>query len=358
MAGLRREQFAYSGGRPGMLTGMGYNEFDPAPSAFPPHLHTTNWCVEQSNRFLETREEGTPFGLWLSVQDPHPPMVIHEPYFSMYDGADLGEPVIPGWIGTDTEPLTHFEERVSWNPKPFTPAEVDRIRSVYLGMVTNLDHQIGRVIAQLQMLGQWDNTLVVYTSDHGEMLGDAGCFSKRSFLEHSAKVPLIVRPPKSWGLEPGRVCHDLVEWADLLPTLCEAVGADVPGGVTGRSLLPSLRGEERAPYLMHGQIDERHMLHDGRFKYLWSAADGRELCFDTRADPHDEHPLGGEPLDRLRRLFKEHLAAEDHPHLVDSEPVNERRERPSLAELRAMDRAGLGPTEHLGQALRDVMWIG
>ena len=356
-AGLRKQQLLETG-RPGLQNGLGYNEFDPALSAFPPHLNQSNWAAEQSNRFLETHEEGTPLALWLSVNDPHPPMAIHEPYFSLYAGAEIPEPVIPDWIGTDAEPLTNHIERHAWNKKPFSPAEVRRIREVYLGMVTNLDHQIGRVIAQLQMLKLWENTLVIYTSDHGEMLGDCGAFGKRSFLEASAKVPMIVRPPVSWGVEPGRVCSDLVEWADVLPTLCEAVGAEVPESVTGRSMLPSVRGEAREAHLLHGQLDERHMLHDGRFKYLWSAADGRELCFDSRNDPHDEHPLDGEPLERMRGLFKEQLAAEGHEHLTGGELVNEDRPRPSLAELRARDSAGLGATEHLGQAERGVMWIG
>lgn len=356
MSQLRQQQLVETG-RAGTQVGIGYNEMSPSLSPFPRHLHGTDWCVDRAIEFLVTRERAQPFALWVSLQDPHPPLVIHEPYYSMYRDANIPEPVLPSWLDTDAEPFDLFCHRHAFNKGPASAAEVRDMRRVYYGMVTNLDHQLGRLLAQLQMAGDLDNTLIVYTSDHGEALGDCGDFAKSTFYEYSAKVPLIVRPPKSWNTEPGRVSRDLVEWVDLMPTLCAVAGADVPEDVTGRSLLAALHGDALPAHEMHGQLHNSHMLHDGRYKYLYCVDDGREQCFDTENDPHDEHPVNGEPGTRLRQRLIDHLTEENHAHVKDGQLVNLRTPRPSVAELRARDYAGLGPTQYLADAQRSVMWI-
>jgi arylsulfatase A-like enzyme len=365
---LKRQQLIETG-RAGTQVGLGYNEAHPTLSATPRHLHSTDWCVDRANDFLATRERDQPFALWVSMLDPHPPLTIHEPYHSMYRDADIPDAAVPGWVGSEAEPLEHFCQRHAWNKGPMTAAQVREARAVYYGMVTNLDHQLGRLIGQLQAAGDWDNTLVIYSSDHGEALGDLGTFGKRSFFECSARVPLIVRPPASWGSTPGRVSRDLVEWCDLLPTLTEAAHASTPDDVTGRSWMSALRdGDEHGgaaeadrwlpDHVMHGQIGGAHMLHDGRFKYLYWVADGSEMCFDTRDDPHDRRPIEGEPLRRLRERLTQHLRDENHEHLTPGgELLNQTLPRPSVAALRAQDVAGLGATQYLGQITRSVLDI-
>ena len=357
-ASLRRQQMLESG-KPGLQAGLGYNASHTALSPFPPHLNQTNWAVEKACDFLETRERSQPFALWVSTNDPHPPYFIHEPYYSMYEHRDIPEPVVADWVGTDAEPINHFVQRHQLNKGPMTPAEVRAMRRVYYGMVTNLDHQVGRLIAQLEYLGDLDDTLIVYTADHGEALGDHGAVAKRSFLSCSAKLPMIVRPPKTWGLQPGQVCDGLVEWADLLPTLCDAAGARVPDDVTGRSMLPHVRGESATVggHVMHGHIESRHMLHDGRYKFIYDTDDGSEQCFDTRDDPDDLHPLTGEHPGRLRKILIEHMTAEGHEHVADGKLLNRGKAKPSVEELRASGAYALGPTRHFGDIRRDVMWI-
>ena len=356
LAELKRRQLVETG-RAGTLVGMGFNEFPPTLSAMPRHLHPTDWCVDRAIDFLATRERGQPFALWVSLLDPHPPLTIHEPYFSMYRGAEMPDPVVPGWIGTDAEPYDVYCNRLMFNKRPYTAAQVRRMREVYCGMVSNLDHQLGRVLGQLQAMGDLDETLIVYSSDHGEALGDAGSFGKRTFLECSAKVPLIVRPPASWDASIGQTSGDLVEWADLLPTLCDAAGARVPDDVTGRSLRPAVCGEAMGEHVLHGQLGGTHMLHDGRYKLMYCNDDGSSLCFDTRDDPHDEHPLHGEHPARLRQMLIEHLTDEGHEHVRDGALVNLGRARPDPAELRAKDNLGLAPAQYLGAIERDILPI-
>ncbi len=358
LAEHKRQQLAETG-RAGTQVGLGYNEMHPTASVHPPHLHSTNWCVERAMSFLETRERAQPFALWVSLLDPHPPLTAYEPYFSMYQGAEhpVPKPVLGDWLGTDAEPLTHWIDRHAANKGPLRPAELRRIRAVYAGMVTHMDHQLGRLIAQLQALGDWNDTLVVYSSDHGEFLGDHGAVGKRSFLGASGRVPLIVRPPDAWGCGRGRVNHRLVEWADLLPTLTDAAGARTPADVTGRSLLPHVRGEEVAEHVMHGQIGGSHMLCDGAVKYLYDTRDGSELAFDLVADPEDVHPLGAEANTAMRSRLVDHLAEEGHEHLADGGLLDRHEKRPSVETLRARDMLGLAPAEHLNQIGRDVLPI-
>ena len=233
-------------------------------------------------------------------------------------------PPVRGRIfGTSFEPWETFCDRHRFNGGRMGEAELRHARAVYYGMVTNLDHQLGRLLGQLRLLGDDAETLVLYTSDHGEALGDHGLLGKRCFLECSANVPLIVRPPKSWraadGHDHGRVCDDLVEWCDLLPTLCDAAGARVPADVTGRSLAQAIRGEAMPPHVMHGQLEGSHMLHDGRHKLLYSIHDGSTLCFDTRNDPHDERPIDGPIRDEMKSRLLSHLVAEGHEHAEGGE---------------------------------------
>ena len=356
-AELRRQQMIHAG-RPGMLAGPGYNAYTPSATPFPDHLNEMDWAVDRATDFLETRERSSPFALWVSVNVPHPPIMAREPYFSMYADADIPEPIDLPWAGGEDEPNPMIRDRVGHNKGPFSPAEVRRIREVYLGMVTHLDHQIGRLIAQLQMTGDWDNTIILYTADHGDMLGDGGYFGKRVFLNHSARVPMIVRLPDAWRQTPGRVSSDLVEWVDILPTLCDVAGAEIPEAVTGRSWLPTLRdGASLGDHVMHGQIDNTHMLHDGRHKLIYSVEDGRALCFDTVADPEDQRPLGAEHRERMQRQLLDHLRDEGHDHATDGGLLNRDEPRPDLATIRAGDQLGLGPTQYLAQARRDILWI-
>ncbi len=356
---LKRQQLVETG-RPGTLVGLGFNETSPTLSPFPRHLHSTDWCVDKACDFLETRDRSQPFALWVSLLDPHPPLTIHEPYYSLYDGPrgdDLPTPVVPDWVGTDREPYELYCQRHTCNSGPMSPQQMRHARAVYAGMISNLDHQVGRLRGQLEAFGDFSNTLVIYTSDHGEAVGDHGTMGKRSFLNHSARVPLIVRPPSAWDASPGRVSRDLVELADLLPTLCDVAKARVPSDVTGRSLLPALRGDCLGDHLMHGQIQQSHMLHDGCRKYMYSTADGSELCFDVESDPHDERPLDAAATASMRERFVEVLRNEDHADLVDGSLRNDHLERPSVADLRAKDSSGLGAASYLGQSQRSIMHI-
>ncbi len=359
LATLRREQMLFEG-RGGKTTGLGYNEISPGLCPLPPHLQQANWTVNEGLDFLATRERAQPFALWLSFQDPHPPLTIHEPFYSMYRGLDAFASDPPSWIGSDREPNAIYEQRLSCNPPGvLSDAEMRHAREVYAGMITNLDHQLGRVIASLMHSGDFENTLIVYTSDHGEFLGDFGLVHKRQFLSQSVNVPLIVRPPESWKATPGLVTDALVEWVDLLPTFCEAAGARVPDDVSGRSLRPVITGESATHReFLHGQLGRCHMLHTGEHKYLYFTDDGRELAFD---DGNERDLLDPATTAMLRQHFTRVLRDSKHPDVsADGTLRNDGAGRPDAATLRAnFGVLGLGGINYIeDDLLRRVQPIG
>lgn len=248
--------------------------------------------------------------------DPHPPNAIHEPFYSMYDNEEIPDPVHPLWAADEVAPFDFQFLRSANGHANLTPSMMRKARGVYYGQITNMDHQLGRLFAALQRSGEWDNTLVIYTSDHGDCLGDYGTFFKSNFTDGACRVPMVIRPPRDCGTQLWGTHSDaLVEWADLLPTFCELAGASTPNDIDGKSMVNLFSGSNTAIHSdLHGQIGAQHMYHDGRYKYLYFEKDGKELIFDKQCDPLDETDLSNDSalLARLRAAFITHLKAENN----------------------------------------------
>lgn len=347
-------------GMPASYGGIGFNELGSSLSYLPPDLQLTGWTVDRATEFAQLRDRSQPFFLWVSIQDPHPPFTIHEPYYSMYDTDAIPEPIRADWSShPDQVPRAHFMQQAAMKTGRMSAAALRKSRSVYYGMVTNMDHQLGRLFGTLMYQGDWKNTLVIYTTDHGEFLGDHGAGKKSSFCEAAARIPFIVRFPDSWRNQDqyrvslGKECGSLIELADLLPTICDIAGARVPADADGVSILPLLR--DPASHIhdeLHGHIDDAHMLRDRSHKYLYYADDGSELLFSAD-DRDDERPIarrgrfGAEGnvalLDSYRTRLALHLRGEGHPHAVSDGDglLDKNLPKPSLEEALAADQSGL-----------------
>lgn len=348
MSKLRKQELIEQG-RAFNPTGIGFNEITPTLSKTPSHLHSTDWIVDQCIEFLETRECQQPFFLWASFTDPHPPFVIHEPYYSMYDSDDIPEPAISEWSRDESRcPYSHYMNQWLTKANTLSSRQIRKARAVYYGMITNIDHQLGRLFGKIMHDGDWENTLVVYLSDHGEFLGDHGTARKSSFLEAAANVPLIIRPPLNMAFEPGGLSDALVDLTDVLPTFCDFAGANIPEDIDGKSLMPLLKADcDGIHKQMHGNIDGTHMIHSGRYKYIYWSEDGKEMLFDTVCDPCDMHPIYGDKLKQMRQKLIDHLKEERHEHLVNGELLNQGLGKPPITQARAQDGAALGPTATL-----------
>lgn len=326
-------------GRP-MMHGIGQNEMYPAMATVAEPQTLTAWTVDESIDFLETRDPTCPFFLWTSFSKPHPPLDPPEPYYSMYRNKPVPEPAVGDWTDGLQDKAGHiWDDR--GHPEDFLPRDVrDDAMRAYYGLITQIDYNLGRLFARLNEMGLWDETVILLTSDHGEMFGDHHGYGKAMFFEGSAHVPFIIKPPKTrlsspetadW--QPGSRCAIPVGLCDVLPTVMEMAGIslmqhDVPtDGVNVLSLLNPEESErhlqgEPVRYVM-GELSgdhPKHFITDGRWKYIHHLNGGLTLLFDLHTDPTELHNLAQQPeatreLHRLEEELKHRLRAVGHADL-------------------------------------------
>jgi choline-sulfatase len=229
-----------------------------------------------------------PLLLKLSLQQPHYPYIIDEERFHYYLNR------VP--IYTD-KPCDHPILSKSQNGLPVEVSERDirRTTAAYYGMVELVDKHFGELIDSLELVGQnLDDWIIVYTSDHGEMLGQHGIWEKTRFYDGSARVPLIIRWPK--GFKGGRVVDENVNLCDLFATLCELAGLEIPEGLDSRSLVPLLKGDSSNwNNESISQISNYCMIKRDDLKYQWYASDIPEVLFDLAKDPGETRNVIDEP---------------------------------------------------------------
>ena len=215
----------------------------PKPLAFPAEVDDTNFLVDRCTDYI--RDAKGPFVAHLSILRPHPPFIAPEPYNAMYDPA-----TVPGFArraAPDEEAAQHPWLAHQLSRKLFrAPADEKRLRrlkAVYYGLMSEVDATLGRVFAMLKETGRWGNTLIIFTSDHGEQMGDHWLLGKCGYFDASYRIPLIVRDPRraADGAR-GKVVESFTENIDIMPTMLEALGLDIPVQCDGLSLRPFLEG--------------------------------------------------------------------------------------------------------------------
>jgi arylsulfatase A-like enzyme len=250
--------------------------------------------------WLSTRE--APWFAHLSHLRPHSPYAAAGHFSQMYNPEDVALPIAP----SDERHWLH--DALLANPRLAAPKDeksIRHMRAQYFGMVSEVDHQLGRVWEALQHSQQWDDTLIVVTADHGDQLGDHGLVQKHGFFEQSFHIPCIVRDPR--GVR-GAVVDDFTENVDVLPTLCEAMNIEVPAQCDGLPLTPFLKGEAPPWWrdAAHWEFDWRGgFIPQGPHDWPWDRrleqqnlavvrnadaayvhfGDGSSLCLDLAADP-------------------------------------------------------------------------
>jgi len=327
--------------------GLGGNEVYPAVSAVPEHLTHTHWIVDEGIRFLERRDPDCPFMLWLVFEAPHSPFDPPEPFDRMYDDFDIPPAVIGDWVGAADEPVSLIADRVSRKTDRIPPQVLERARRHYYAQITHIDYQLGRLFGELKSKGFYDNTVIVITSDHGEHLGDHRLFAKYSFLESSARVPIILRLPPAHGRYNRRVEAPALT-ADIVPTLLELAGLTPDPAMDGISLLGL--PQERVVF---GETRHSVFATDGIFKYIHYFANGAEQLFDLPNDSDDQFDLArvdkyAEMKAALKSALVAYLTEKARPALVDGEL---RADRASLDydKLRARNTAAWRGPLRFGQ---------
>ncbi len=254
----------------------------------PEHTHTA-WTVKEGLEALDRLKDG-PFTLTLSIGPPHPPMVLPKPYYGMYPPSEMPVPK------TLDDPRTDSPYRNSNHgndPAYRDPAMVRQMISDYYGLVTEVDHWVGKVLDRLDALDLADHTLVVFTSDHGEMLGDHGMYSKFVFYEGSVHIPLLMRLP---GAIPAQTVVDApVSHLDLFSTILDYCG--MPGHRSeGESLRPLIEGQSTGDgrFVVSewpATAVPAYMVFDGRWKLLFGRtpnARSMDALYDLKSDPGED----------------------------------------------------------------------
>ena len=286
--------------------------------------------------------EELPFLMVTSFIHPHDPYEPPQEHWDRFEGVGIPAPLHPEVPSVEADPHTHRLRRMSgFDRRDPTAEEVARARRSYYAAVSYIDDKVGRIRERLAELGLAENTVIIVTSDHGDMLGEKGLWYKMSPYEESARVPLIIHGPEH--LVPRGRHATPVSLLDLMPTLLELSGAtpaaaDGSAG-RGRSLLETarreaageLRPEDRdviIEYLAEGTHRPHLTLVRGQYKYIHCPGDPDQL-FDLEADPHELRNLAAEPEHRgiVRQLHQELTTCYDLPALEQDVLASQSRRR-------------------------------
>jgi len=280
--------------------------------------------------FIKGHDGKQPFFIYLAPPVPHDPRVAPPEYMAMYDPAKLtlSKNFMPQHP-FDNGDLRIRDEMLAPFPRP--PEVMRRHLADYYAICTYIDAQVGRLLETIRQRGMADNTVVIFSSDQGLAVGGRhGLMGKQNLYEH-VKPPLVFAGP---GIPRGQ-SDALVYLFDLFPTICGLAGADVPGKVEGKSLLPIIRGERETvrDYLLGAYKATQRMVRDDRWKLIKYHAGGAKhvQLFDLESDPDEVRNLAGDPahaaeLARLERLLKKARAEYGDP--VDFEGVGGPASRP------------------------------
>ncbi len=248
---------------------------------------------------LARGHDARPWCLTVSFTHPHDPYVARKEFWDLYEDCPELDPAVAP-IAFD-EQDAHSQRLMlasDYANYPVTNEDVRRSRRAYFSSISYIDQKIGEILDVLKRTRQDENTIIVFLSDHGDMLGERGMWFKMSFFEGSARVPLMISAP---GMAPGRV-DEPVSTLDVLPTLAELVGidlGDILSWTDGESLVDVAAGRrKRGPvpmeYAAEGSIAPMVALRDGRFKLTLCEQDQAQL-FDLESDPHELKNLAADP---------------------------------------------------------------
>ena len=300
-----------------------WEEGGPGPAALriPAEHHDTFFMTDQVIDYVrEQAEQGSPWIAHLSYLRPHPPWIAPAPYNTLYHPDGL--PAFVRAASPEAEAAQH--PWLAWQlaQRPFQVSgnelRLRRLQAAYFGLMTEVDDNIGRLIAALRASGEYDNTLIIFTSDHGEQMGDHWLLGKTGYFDQSYHIPLIVRDPRATAdVTRGHVVTQFTENVDIMPTMLDWLDLEIPHACDGESLRPflsSLLGPTRWRNAAHWEYDFRdpvagdverdldlpmhacalNVVRDGRYKYVHFAG-LPALLFDLRDDPYEVNNLADNP---------------------------------------------------------------
>lgn len=293
------------------------------------------WIARQAVDFID-RQAGKPFALYVNFLEPHMP--FFGPRDDQYDPNSIDLPVNHEAMPDDSYPQKYVEKSSRMVPDGFpaqserTEADWRKVRARYYGLCSLVDTHAGKILDKLKESGQWDNTVVVFTSDHGDMMGSHAQTAKGVMYEEAVRVPMLIKMHAQASMKrvEGAMSH-----IDVMPTLLDLMKQDIPGEMQGKSLKAVMESDnprldediviewnnsspdgQGPPKYKGKQNDERTLITPDGWKFAWSA-EGKHLLFNHNDDPQevtnlygrDEHGArAADYMGRIRKWQKKHPA--------------------------------------------------
>ncbi len=295
------------------------------PSPLPRDEQCDSYTGRMALEWLASRPR-QPFFLWVSFPGPHNPWDAPGAYGTMYDPADMPPPLAWG-EQFDGKPPSQRKRSEQSGLLHVDVRELQAMAAHYYGLISNIDDWCGRIMSALRGAGALDNTVVIYTSDHGEMLGDHRLVHKGCFYEASARIPLLVADYRARAA--GATCSAPAEIVDAYRTMLEWAGAAAPPGTFGEDLGAAARANERSDDAAFSELRSACMVRAGRWKYVHDpAAGGPQELYDLEEDPQELRNLAHDPGHRA-------VADEARARLLDWRVTTDARDLEEWSEIEA-----------------------
>ena len=305
--------------------GMSNNEYSNRPWHLPEDTHVTNWATQQMGRVMKRRDPKRPAFWYISYRHPHPPLVPLQTYLDIYRDIEIDEPYLGTWL-IDPENLPFSLKGSYARGDKYNAFQTTMARRAFYALCTHIDHQIRVLIGTLREEGVLDDTIICFTSDHGDMLGNHYMWAKRLLYEDSANIPMILLGASGDDrVGVNRTDDRLLGWQDVMPTLLDLAGIEIPFTVEGTSMVGENKREWFYSEIGEGDHASR-MIHDGRYKLIYYPAGNWRQLFDLETDPHELTDLSsdqahGEVIDRLTDLLISQLYGGDEAWVVNGRLV-------------------------------------
>ena len=305
--------------------GMSNNQYHWRPWHLDEQHHATAWAGRMMARTIKRRDPTRPAFWYLGFRHPHPPLVPPQSYVDLYQRVEIDEPYVGKWA-EKPENLPYAISALLSRTNLYSSAQMQEARRAFYALCTQIDHQIRYLIGTLRLEGLLDNTIIMFTSDHGDMLGNHGMAAKRVFYESSANIPMIIMPDKdNPRVATGALDQRLMGFADVMPTLLDLCGIDIPESCDGISMY----GKETHDFI-YGECGEddhaTRMIRDSRCKLIYYPVGNHFQLFDLENDPHEMTDLSddaayADTFSRMKKLLVAELYGSDLEWFEDGDLI-------------------------------------
>ena len=275
-------------------------------------------------------DSGRPFFMYLAFGNPHDPRVAAKEYLDLYDPEKI--PLPPNFL--PFHPFNNGEMKIRDErlaPWPRTPEVIRKHLRDYYAVVTALDAQIGRILAALKEIGEYDNTIILFSSDQGLAIGSHGLMGKQNLYEHSMGAPLFFTGPR---IPKGKSSDAFAYLFDIYPTVCELVGAETPKSLEGKSLAGIVQGTSAGvrDTILLAYKNVQRAVRRGQWKLIRYPEVNVTQLFDLEADPYETKNLADDPAqaERVKELMD--VLAEEQKRFGDKAPLTVENPKPAVVD--------------------------